>query len=74
MSFFRMIVLGTYLAGAAGLALGIAIRVGLPLGTLTPRGALLFAGVCFLCTLATSKVAALLEKPKEERKTTAAPP
>ena len=65
MSFVRVILLGTYLAGAVGLLLAVVIRMGVALGQFTPRGALGFAGVCFLCTLATREVAAVLEKPKE---------
>ncbi len=68
MSFLRMILVGSYLAGAVGLFWAIALRVGLHIGDFTPRGALGFAAVCFLCTLATREVAAVIEKPKEEAK------
>lgn len=66
MSFLRIILLGTYLAGCAVLALSIALRLGVQLGDFTPRGAVGFAVACFLCSLATREVAAMLEKPKEQ--------
>lgn len=66
MSFLRMILLGTYLAGCAVLALSILLRLGVELGTFTARGAVGFAAACFLCSLATREVATMLEKPKEQ--------
>ena len=72
MSILRLLLLGTYIAGIVALLLGVAIRFGLPTGTLGPRGALIFAGVCFLCTLATREVAASVESPKAEPKTSSA--
>ncbi len=72
MSFLRIIILGSYLAGVAGLVLGVAVRVGVHLGGFSSRGAMGFSAACFLCSLATREVAALLEKPKEEDKARAA--
>ncbi len=65
MSLLRILLLGTYLSGVVALVLGVGIRLGLPLGDLGARGALVFSATCFLCTLATRKVVAQLEKPKE---------
>lgn len=72
MSVFRIVLLGTYLAGILGLAMAVLLRLGLSVISSEPKGALAFSGVCFLCTLATREVAAMLEKPKEEPKARAA--
>ena len=72
MSFLRIILIGSYVAGLAGLVLGTAIRLGLALGAATPTGALRFAMACFLCALATRAVAEALEAPRDEAKATAA--
>jgi len=63
MSLLRMILLGAYMAGVAALVIGFAIRLGLPVD-LTPRGALIFSIACFLCSLATREVEALVEERK----------
>lgn len=68
MSLLRIILLGSYMAGVAGLVFGVAIRLGLPLSDVGARGALIFSAACFLCTLATRKVVAQMEKPKEQPK------
>ncbi len=68
MSLFRIILLGTYLAGCATLMLSIALRLGVELGDLTARGAVGFAAACFLCTLATHALAGACEKYKEQTK------
>ena len=64
MSLLRIVLLGTYLSGVVGLLLGVAMRLGLDLGDVTARGALVFSVACFLCSLATREVFALLEKTK----------
>jgi len=66
MSFLRIILLGTYLAGCATLVLSIVLRLGVALGDFTARGAVGFAAACFLCALATREVAGILERPKEQ--------
>ena len=65
MSLLRIVLLGTYLSGVVGLLLGVAMRLGLDLGDVSARGALVFSVACFLCSLATGKVSAKLEKMKE---------
>ncbi len=60
MSILRAIFLGTYIAGMGAFFLAVVIRLGVHIGTFSPRGALGFAGVCFLSTLATRKVMAML--------------
>ena len=65
MSFLRIVLLGTYLSGVVSLLLGVAMRLGLDLGDVSARGALVFSCACFLCTLATRKVSAQLEKMKK---------
>ena len=64
MNLLRIILLGSYLAGVAGLVFGVAIRLGLPIPDLGARGPLIFSAACFLCTLATLKVMVQMEKPK----------
>ncbi len=71
MSILRLVFLGTYVAGMAALLLSVVIRSGLPLATFSPRGALGFAGVCFLSTLATRKVMALVQASQAEAETKA---
>ena len=67
MSLLRMILLAAYLAGVAALVFGVAIRFELiGMMGLQARGAVTFAIGCFLCSLATREVAAILEKPKEQ--------
>lgn len=68
MSFVRVILLGSYISGAVALLLGTLIRVGMPFLGASPRGALSFAAVCFLFTLATREIAAVLAAPKPEAK------
>lgn len=65
MSLLRIVLLGAYLSGVVGLVLGVAMRLGLPIGDMSARGALVFSCACFLCTLATRKVTAQLEKRNE---------
>ena len=74
MSFLRIILLGTYLAGVLGLALGVVTRLIVPVAGLAPRGALVFSAACFLCTLATREVATTLEKLQEQSKARSATP
>jgi len=64
MSLLRIVLLGTYLSGVVGLLLGVAMRLGLDLGDVGARGALVFSVACFLCSLATREVSAQLEKTK----------
>ena len=62
MSLLNIVLLVAYLSGVAALALGVGIRLGLPIGDIGARGALVFAGVSFLCCLATREVISLMEK------------
>ncbi len=67
MSLLRMILLAAYLAGVVAMVFGVAIRFELiGMMGLQARGAVTFAIGCFLCSLATREVAAILEKPKEQ--------
>ena len=65
MSLLNIVLLIAYLSGVAALALGVGIRLGLPMGDISARGALLFSGVCFLCCLATREVIFLITKRQE---------
>ena len=68
MSLLRMILLGTYLAGMVGLVWAVIARLGVDLPGPQPRGALVFAATCFLSTLATREITALIGGPKEPAK------
>lgn len=67
----RIIQFLTYLGGAIGLAVAVIVRLA-GLTFVTPRGALVFAIACFLCTLATRAVAAELQVSEEVPKQKAA--
>lgn len=64
MSLLRMILVGSYMAGVAALLLAFAMRLGLSVVDLSPRGVLTFSIACFLCALATGEVEAHAQKPK----------
>jgi hypothetical protein len=63
----RIIQLGSYLAGIIGLAGGVIVKLA-GIAGVTARGGFELAAACFLCAIASARIAASLKPAEEQEK------
>lgn len=63
----RIIELGSYLGGILGLVGGVIVKLA-PIGVTTARAGFEFAAACFLCAIASQRIAASLKPAEEQEK------